>query len=64
VFQIFAGQRVVQVLNDVELDVALAQEIQRATRLASTRVVIDEHFRHRFPLYLSNSSQPSWLDRS
>jgi len=49
VLQIFTGQRVVQVLDDVELDVALAQEFQRAARLASTRVVVDEHFRHRFP---------------
>ena len=31
-----------EVLNDIELDVSLAQDFQRATRFASPRVVIDD----------------------
>jgi hypothetical protein len=46
VFQVFPRQRVLQVFDDVELDVALAQEVQRAARLASAGVVVDEQFRH------------------
>ena len=35
-----------QILDDVELDAALAQDVQRAARLASTGVVIDDHPAH------------------
>jgi len=40
-------ERLLQVLDDVELDAALAQDVQRATRFPSAGVVIDEHGSHR-----------------
>ena len=44
--EIVPAGRVVQVLDDVELDAALAQDLQRATRLASAGVVVDHHSVH------------------
>jgi len=46
VLEIVAGERGLQILDDVELDVALAQDVQRAARLPSAGVVVDEHFLH------------------
>ena len=46
VLEIVAGERGLQVLDDVELDVALAQDVQRAARLPSAGVVVDEYFVH------------------
>lgn len=40
-------ERLLQVLDDVELDAALAQDVQRAARFASTGVVVDEQPVHR-----------------
>jgi hypothetical protein len=48
VLQILLAQRVVQELDDVELDAAFAQDVQRATRLASTGVVVDDHTVHGY----------------
>ena len=42
-----AIERLLQVFDDVELDAALAQDVQRAARFASARVVIDQHGSHR-----------------
>ena len=44
--EVGAVQRILEVLDDVELDAALAQEIQRAARLASALVVVDGDSRH------------------
>jgi hypothetical protein len=44
--QIGPGQRGLEILDDVELDAALAQDVQRAARLASAGVVIDGDLRH------------------
>ena len=41
-----AVERLLDVFDDVELDVALAQDVQRAARLPSAGVVVDEHFLH------------------
>ena len=40
-------ERLLQVLDDVELDAALAQDVDCAARLPSTRVVVDEDPFHR-----------------
>jgi len=39
--------RLFQIFDGVELDAALAQDLGRAARLASARVVIDDEVRHR-----------------
>ena len=39
--EVDSRQRILEVLDDVELDVAFAQDIQRAARVASTGVVVD-----------------------
>ena len=39
--QIVATERGLQILDDVELDAALAQDVQRAARLASAGIVVD-----------------------
>lgn len=41
--------RLLDVFDDVELDVALAQDFQRAARLASARVVVQQRGRHALP---------------
>ncbi|MFP8875392.1 MAG: hypothetical protein VCB99_00475 [Myxococcota bacterium] len=41
---------VFEVVDDVELDVALAQDVQRAARLSSAGVVVDEQSFHRVSL--------------
>jgi hypothetical protein len=38
-----------EVFDDVELDVSLAQDLQRAARLASARVVVQQRGRHGVP---------------
>lgn len=43
---ISAREGVLQVFDDVELDAALAQDVQRAARLPSAGVVVDEYFVH------------------
>lgn len=49
-YQIRTAYGLFQVLDDVELDVPLAQDIQRAAGFASARVVIDgELFHERLP---------------
>jgi hypothetical protein len=40
--QLGAARRLLQVVDDVELDAALAQQVQRAARLASAGVVVDD----------------------
>jgi hypothetical protein len=42
-----AVRGLLEVFDDVELDAALAQDLDRAARLASAGVVIDEHDVHR-----------------
>jgi len=49
-FERWPIEGLLQVLDDVELDAALAQDVQRAARLASTGVVIDGDLRHRLVL--------------
>jgi hypothetical protein len=44
--EVGARGRMLEVLDDVELDAALAQQIQRAARLTSARVVVDGDPRH------------------
>lgn len=44
--QLLTAQGVFQVFNNVELDVAVTQDIQRASRLSSTLVVVDRQFFH------------------
>jgi hypothetical protein len=44
--QVGSARRILQVIDDVELDAALAQEVQRAARLTSTLVVVDGDARH------------------
>jgi hypothetical protein len=44
--EVGARGRVLEVIDDVELDAALAQEIQRAARLASALVVVNGDSRH------------------
>lgn len=39
-------ERLLEVLDDVARDAALAQDVQRAARLPSPRVVVDEHAFH------------------
>jgi len=39
--EVGAVQRILEVLDDVELDAALAQDVQRAARLTSAGVVVD-----------------------
>ena len=45
-FQRDLVERVLQVLDDVARDVALAQDLQRAASLPSTRIVVDEEPLH------------------
>ena len=45
-FQVRPAQRTFEIFDDVELDAALAQNVERPTRLASTGVVIDGQFGH------------------
>ena len=61
VLEVFTGERGLQVLDDVELDAALAQDVQRAARLASTGVVVDEDSFH-FEC-LRTGSMASWKGR-
>jgi hypothetical protein len=42
-------ERLIEVFDDVELDVSLAQNFQRAARLASARVVVQQRGRHGVP---------------
>jgi hypothetical protein len=44
-----AVEGVLQVFDDIELDVALAQDLQRSARLASARVVVQQGTRHGKP---------------
>jgi hypothetical protein len=46
VLEVGASQWALQIFDDVELDVALAQDLQRTARLTSTGVVVDDQFRH------------------
>jgi hypothetical protein len=41
-FQIGAGRGLLEIFNDVELDVTVAQDSQRASGLASDGIVVDE----------------------
>ena len=55
-FEVRFFERIVQVCDDVELDVALAQNLDCAARLASARVVIDRDAVHRrFSCFVSQS---------
>jgi len=45
-FQIGPREWVFQVLDDIELDAAVAQNFQRAPRLASARVVVEGELVH------------------
>jgi hypothetical protein len=47
VLQVSAGQRLLEILDDVELDVPLAQDAQRAAAVASARVEVDAKLFHR-----------------
>jgi hypothetical protein len=38
-----------QIFEDVELDIARAEYLDRAARIASSRVVIQSYAFHRFP---------------
>ena len=44
--QLAFAQRVLDIFDNVELDVAVAQDFQRAPGLASIGVVVDGHVRH------------------
>ena len=44
--EVLAGKGRFQVFNDIELDVSVAQDFQRAPRLASARVVINDDVCH------------------
>jgi len=56
-FEVRLFERIVQVFDDVELDAALAQDLDCAARLASARVVIDRDAVHRrFSCFVSESS--------
>jgi hypothetical protein len=48
-FERGAIERLLQVFDDVELDAALAQDLQRAARLASAGVVVEHLRRHGSP---------------
>jgi len=45
--ELLAPKRCFEIFDDVELDAALAQNLECAARLASARVVIDQQFFHR-----------------
>ena len=47
VLEVGAGRRLLEVLDDVELDVPLAQNVQRAAAVASAGVEVDAKLFHR-----------------
>jgi hypothetical protein len=48
-----------EVIDDVELDIASAEQVQRTARVASSGVVIKGYAFHWFPHFLLVSPEPS-----
>jgi hypothetical protein len=56
--QIVTAEWLLQIFNNVELDVLVTQDVQRASGLTSTLIVIDGQFFHGIPPFIQENVMP------